>query len=238
VRERARRRRQRTRGLLVLSVLLVALVLAGTDALMRARPVVDTSDLIVTGLPPRAAGANEPRSCLRGVDDAAVREIREELLIGRRISSAQVTACPQAFDQLDVRFAGEVIGDLLRRDGGVWVQVNDDDYALEVGPLSRHDDRRGFNGGLAVWLPDGLHEQVSGLGGPHRRGDVLLIDGVILRADPEDGGGTTLRARSAQVLAPSVELPTPLHVPQAVVAALLGPLAVAALVWSRSTRRR
>jgi hypothetical protein len=238
VTEPARRRRKRTRGVLVFSLVLVALVLGGTEALMRARPAVDTSDLIVTDLPPRAASANDPRSCLRGVDDAAVREIRDELLIGVRISSAQVSACPQAFDGLDVRFAGEVIGDLLRRDGGVWVQVNDDDYALELGPLSRHEEHRGFNGGLAVWLPDGLHEQVTGLGGPHRRGDVLLIDGVIMRADPEDGGGTTLRAHSARVVAPSVELPTPLYVEQAIVAAILGPAAAAALIWSRAKRRR
>jgi hypothetical protein len=238
VSEAPRRRRQRTRGQLVASVLLVALVLIGTVALERSRPTEDTTDLVVRDLPPRAASAAEPRNCLRGVDEAAIRELRDELLIGVRITSSQVFACPEAYDGLDVLYAGEVIGDLIRRDGGVWVQVNDDDYALEVGPQSRHADRRGFNTGLAVWLPDGLHEQLTGLGGPERRGDVLLLRGVLMRTDPDDGGGTTLRALQARIVAPSVELTTPLHVPQALVAALLGPLALGALVWSRRVRRR
>jgi hypothetical protein len=238
VREREHHRRKRTRGALLLFVLLLALVLAGTDALMRQRPTVDTSDLVVTGLPPVSASAANPRTCLRGVEASGIEDIRSELRPGERISSTQIDACPQAFDGLRILFAGEAIGDLLPRRGGAWLQVNDDAYALEVGPLGRHDDRRGFNLGLSVWLPDGLHEQVEGLGGPDRRGDVLLLEGELLRADPADGGGTTLRADRLTVVAPSVELAEPLHVLQAVVAAVLGAVAIGALVWSARTRAR
>jgi hypothetical protein len=227
------RRRGRTRGALTLSVLLVTLVLAGTDALVRFKPVVDTSDLVVEGLPPLTPSAAEPRTCLRGVEASGIREIREELSAGERVSSSQIFACPQAFDGLTITYAGEAIGDLLERDGGAWLQVNDDAYALEVGPLARHDDHRGVNTGLSVWLPDGLHEQVSGVGRPDRRGDVLLLEGTLLRTDPADGGGTTLRAERLEVLAPSVELEEPFHPVQAAVALVMGVGTVVALIWSR-----
>jgi hypothetical protein len=230
-------RRKRTRGALLLFALLVAVVLAGTDALMRQRPVADTSDLVVTGLPPASVSAANPRTCLRGVEASGIEDIRSELRPGERISSAQIEGCPQAFDGLRILYAGEAIGEVLPRRGGAWLQVNDDDYALEVGPLGRHDDRRGFNAGLSVWLPDGLHEEISGFGGPDRRGDVLLLEGQLLRADPADGGGTTLRAERMTVLAPSVELAEPLHVLQVVVAVVLGSVAIGALVWSARARR-
>lgn len=232
------RRRQRTRGALLVSVLLVTAVLTGTGLLERHRPVVDTAELVVTGLPPHSASAANPRTCLRGVEDLGIEDIRAELRPGERISSDQIFACPQAFDGLDIVFAGEAIGDVLPRRGGAWVQVNDDAYALEVGPLGRHDDRRGPNSGLSVWLPDGLHEQLSGLGGPERRGDVVLLTGTLRRADPEDGGGTTLRAEELTVLADSVALDEPLHLPQAIVAALLAAGTVGLLVWSHRVRNR
>ncbi len=222
----------------MLFVLFVTVVLAGSDALMRNRPVVDTSDLVVTGLPPLSTSAANPRTCLRGVEASGIEEIRSELVRGERISSDQIDACPQAFDGLRITFAGEAIGDVLRRDGGAWVQVNDDAYALEVGPLGRHAERRGFNNGLSVWLPDGLHERIEGVGGPDRRGDVLLLEGVLHRADPADGGGTTLRAERLNVLAASVELEEPLHTLQAIVAAVLGVLATGAVLWARRVRSR
>lgn len=154
----------------------------------------------------------------------------DELLEGHRVTSTQVLGCPAAFDGRSVVFTGELVGDLLARDGGAWVLVNDDDYALEVGPLPAHRDRRGTNSGLSVWLPDRLHGLVTGLGGPGRRGDLVRVEGVVRRADPDDGGGLTLRADTLQVLAPSVRVHEPFDVAQAWSAAAA--LALAAGVWS------
>jgi hypothetical protein len=149
---------------------------------------------------------------------------------GHRVTSAQVLGCPVAFDGRSVTYVGELVGDLLTRDGGAWVLVNDDDYALELGPLPAHRDRRGTNSGLSVWLPEGLHGQVTGLGGPGQRGDVVRVDGVIRRADASDGGGLTLRADSLEVLSPAAPVDEPLNVAQVWLA--LGALATAAAVWS------
>jgi hypothetical protein len=234
-RSEAPRRRQRTRRLLIAVVLGVALVLAGAEALLRAKPTVEVDDLRVDA-PPLALA--EVRTCTRGTDDTTVDEIIEEFTPGGRVSSTQIYACPAAFDGLRVTFVGEAIGEVLPRRGGAWLQVNDDDYALEVGPLGPHVERRGFSAGLSVWLPDGLHERIEGVGRHERRGDVLLLEGAVFRADPDDGGGITLRADRLQILAATVEVPEPFHLVQAVVAGVLGLLALGGLVWSRRAKQR
>ena len=220
------RRREPTRWLVLGGVLALVLIGVGAEALLRAAPMIERPEsLRVDDVPPLAlAGVT---LCTRRQDDPTADELRAQLTPDARIGSEQVMACPSAFDQLRVTFAGEVVGELLPRRGGVWAQVNDDDYALRVGPISGNRDLRGFNTGLAVWLPDGLHEQIDGLGRPGQRGDVVLLTGRLLRADPADGGGITLRADRLELLAPAVEVPPPLHVPQAIIA---GVLALAAAI--------
>lgn len=230
------RRRRPTRWLLVAAVAGVSLLLAGTEALVRLAPLEDRTELRVEGVPPLGHD-EEVRMCVRRDDDQTAAQLREEFVPGGRISSAQVYACPAAYDRLEATFVGEAVGEILPRDSGGWLQVNDDDYALETGPVSFHRDLRGFNTGLSVWLPDHLHGRVDGLGRSGQRGTVLLLTGTLVRADVLDGGGITFRADDAEVLAPSVPVPQPLHVPQAVAAAVLAVLAAGALLWARHVRR-
>jgi hypothetical protein len=229
------RRRQRTRRLLLVLVLGLATILVGTEALLRAKPVLSPEGLQVD-VPPLALA--DARLCTRRPDDPTADEIQNEYLPGGRVSSAQIFACPAAFDGLRISFVGEVIGEVIPRRGGAWVQVNDDDYALSVGPIGPHLEQRGFNTGLSVWLPDGLHERIEGVGRHGRRGDVVLLEGPLLRADPADGGGTTLRADRLEILAPTVEVTEPLHRLQAIVATIMAVLAGAGLVWARRARQR
>jgi hypothetical protein len=233
---RVPRRRQRTRGPLIGSLLALTLMVVGVVWLESIAPEAELEDRRVSGVPPLAT--QDVRSCTRpaGTDIAA--EIRLEIPDGGRISSAQVYACPAAFDLLDVTFVGELIGDIITRDGGAWVQVNDDDYALEVGPLLGHREQRGFNTGLSVFLPEELLTDVTGVGRAEVRGDVVELRGRLLRTDAEDGGGITLRAHELEVLAPSERFPAPFHGVQAIVAAVLALLAIASGVWARSTRQR
>jgi len=231
------RRRDRTRWLLVVSIAGLAVIVVAAVALEAVAPQRDFVDeLRVDGLPPLAMA--EDRPCTRRADDTTSDDLRAEFELGGRISSTQVYLCPSAFDGLAVTYAGEVVGELQRRRGGAWAQVNDDAYALLVGPVVGHRERRGFNTGMSVWLPDGLHEHVENPGQPARRGDVVLVTGTLLRADPDDGGGTTIRAEDLQVLSPAVEVEPPLHRLQLLVAALLAMIATAALVWSRRVRQR
>lgn len=137
---------------------------------------------------------------------------------GGRITSSQVIDCPAAFDGRRASYTGEVIGDLLHRDGGAWVLVNDDAYALTIGPLPGHSVHRGTNSGLTVWLPGELADRITGLGQPNQRGDIIHVEGHVLRTDPDDGGGLTLRADRLEVLAPAQRVNEPLHWPQAILA--------------------
>lgn len=230
------RRRGRTRWLLITPIVGLTLIILGIVALEATAPQVDISDRVVEDLPPLSL--EEGRSCTRRTDDTTADEVRAQFLPGARITSTQVFRCPAAYDGREVSYAGEVVGEVLPRTGGAWAQVNDDAYALRVGPLVGHRELDGFNSGLSVWLPDGLHEQIEHAGRPGRRGDVILIRGTLLRTDPDDGAGLTIRAEEVEVVAPSIVIEDPLHVPQLIVAIVLALLAAAATVWSRVVARR
>ncbi len=224
----------RTRWPILATLGLLAAMLAGVIALEAQAPVLERSAPAVTGLPSPAL--DEDVICPRADDRVDIAELRARLDPDGRITSESVYACPRLFDGLDVRYAGEIVGDVLARDGGAWVLINDDAYALEVGPLGAHRELAGFNSGLSVWLPDGLHEGLGPTGRYGRRGDIILVEGVLLRADPADGGGVTLRATSLEVLAPAVSTPEPLNRPLAIAAAGMMLLALGAVLVARAGR--
>lgn len=197
-----------------------------------------------TTLPPVAEadpGAHAPElvTCERTLPDApaTTRAIEEVDPVGL-VHSSEVMECPAAFDGHVVVYIGEVVGDVLRRSGGAWLLVNDDAYALDVGPLGGHNQFSGGNSGLSVWLPDPLPELEPGR--PDRRGTVIRVQGVIRRADPDDGGGLTLRAISADstsILADAMTIERPVHWPQVGLAAILAVVAVALVVAERRATR-
>jgi hypothetical protein len=230
-------RRRRTRWLMVVPLLGLALIVAGVVALEAVHPQAEPSaELAVDDIEPLAI--EDDVSCIRLADGDVDEDLRRSVPTGGRLSSEQVYGCPSAFDGLEVSFVGEAVGDVLRRRGGAWVQVNDDAYALLVGPVVGHREHEGFNSGLSVWLPDGLHERIETVGRPGVRGDVIDVRGILHQSDPDDGGGITLRAESLEVVADSVEVEPPFHALQAVVAAVLAVAALVATLWARRVRRR
>lgn len=214
--------------LLILPAACIVLMVIGLQAMLAVDERPADPGLLVApdDLPPLAG---EAVRCERERPDTepAQREA-ERVLADARVSSANVVACPQAYDGRRITFVGEVVGDVLERDGGAWVQINDDDYALDVGPLPAHDDLRGGNSGLQVWLPEDLLGGIEP-GRPGRRGDVVEVDGVLVRADPEDAGGMTLRADRLQVRAEAVEVEVPVDGSQVVLA--VAACGVAAAIW-------
>lgn len=220
--------------LLILPALLILGLFVGLQA-FHAWTTPPAADVIGLAAPP-AAEVDFPHRCRRGQDTESLQAARATLTGGGRVTSAQVLACPQAFQGRRITYVGEVVGDVLRRDGGAWVLVNDDPYALEVGPLPSHNHRRGTNSGLTVWLPDPLVDQIGEVGRPNQRGDVIEIQGHIRRTDPDDGGGLTVRADRIRLLSPAVRLHDPLDVPQLLLAmaALIG----AALMTVKARRAR
>jgi hypothetical protein len=235
--ERTRARDQRrVRWPLLAVAVVLGLLLALTGALERGAPSLPSSAPIVEGLPEPLLG--EPVRCTRSDERASLEDVRSGLRADGRVTSAIVYACPRLLAGRDVVYVGEIVGDVLRRDGGAWVQMNDDAYALELGPFGAHRETRGFSSGLAVWLPDGLHEQLGAPGRHGRRGDVVRVEGTLLRADPSDGGGITVRAATLEVLAPSTAVVEPLNVPLVVSATATALLACLSWGWARLRARR
>ena len=229
---------RRTRWPLLAVVALLGLLLAMTTALARSAPVAPLDARAVPGLTDLPGPVlDDPVRCSRADERAGIEELRLQVRADGRITSDIVHACPRLLDRRVVLYIGEVVGDVLRRSGGAWVQVNDDAYALETGPFGPHRDRRGFNTGLAVWLPDGLHEQLGAPGRHGQRGDIVRIEGVLRRADPADGGGITIRAESLEVLSPSTPVSEPLHLPLVLAAGAAALLALSAWGWDRRRSR-
>jgi hypothetical protein len=231
--------REQALALLILPVIVLAIIFTGVIWLENAAPRGDPDlELRVDGLPIPALGG-EPTRCVRSsATEDRVGDVRARVLDGDRITSALVYECPSAFEGRELMYVGEVVGHLLEREGGAWVQVNDDDYALRTGPLPSHETFQGPNSSLAVWLPAPLTADLTGFGGPGRRGDVVQLTGTIVRTDQEDGGGLTFRATQLRVLAPSVALEPALHVPQAIAALLASLVGGAAAMGLHRFRRR
>lgn len=125
---------------------------------------------------------------------------------GRRMSSAVAAECPEQYDGTQVTMVGEVVGDVLVRSDGAWIQLNDDDYGLVHGPLASTGQASGASSGLAVWLPDELARGLVA-GRAHQRGHLVEVTGTFHRADPRDGGGTTIRATDLIERRPPQRLP-------------------------------
>lgn len=213
---------------LLVAVLAVVLVSALIVQLRRSAPTAELDLIVGAATDP----AREPVTCQRRLPDATRVTGQLPPPVGR-VTSTEVVDCPDHFDGQVVEFVGEVIGPVLQRDGGAWVLLNDDVYALEVGPLPAHQNYGGGNTGLSVWLPDALVDLVGDTGGPNTRGTVLQVSGVIHRVDPDDGGGLTLRAFDGQVLAPATTIPEPVHGAQVAVAAVLAAAALAVVALER-----
>lgn len=211
-----------------------AAMVATAFAISYVRGAAPTRTLDVTAPQPQF----EVIECERTLPDAPEGFEEEQLVdpVGL-VRSVEVLNCPQAFDGQFVVYIGEVVGDVLRRDGGAWVLMNDDDYALELGPLHAHQEFRGTNSGLSVWLPDPLPDLVEEPGRAGQRGDVLQVRGILHRTDPADGGGLTIRARDAELIARWQPIDTPVNVPQAVVAGFFALIALVVTVVERRVAR-
>jgi hypothetical protein len=226
---------RRVRWPLLATIVVLGLLPALTGTLERSAPRVPAAAPAVMDLPEPLSDLPVP--CTRSDPEARITALRAELRQDGRLTSALAHSCPRLLDGQDVVYVGEIVGDVLARDGGAWVQMNDDAYALELGPLGAHRERRGFSSGLAVWLPDGLHEDLGPPGRHARRGAVVLVEGMFLRADPLDGGGMSVRATTLTVLAEPFEVTEPLDrglVASALVACLL---AAGCGLWARRRAR-
>jgi hypothetical protein len=157
------------------------------------------------------------------------------------VDSASLIECPDTFDGRTVQYRGEVVGALLPRGDRAWAQMNDDLYALSIGPLPEHRQSVGGNAGMAVNLPAGVAQTITSVGGAQRRGDTLTVQGTFRSTALDDGEAPSILAISASDVAAGGTVASPRSTRRMVVAALLAALtfAVLGLRWhaAREWRR-
>jgi hypothetical protein len=155
-----------------------------------------------------------------------------------RVSSNDLYDCPHSYDGNTVTFEGEVIGAVLDRRDGAWLQLNDDAYAGDLGPLPAHRELRGANSGVGVHLPTELAERIQWAGSHRARGDVLTVTGVYHQSDPVSGEVAVIRATAGDIARTGAPLAHERLRGRQVVGALVGLAALALLAAGRLAARR
>ena len=152
------------------------------------------------------------------------------------VTSAELIECPLSFHGTEVRYAGEAVGAVLLREDYAWLHLNDDRYALLIGPLSRHRTVDGGNAGMAVTVP---RDDAIGVSAGHARlhGTRLAITGTFLRSDGPDAGAPFIRATQVEVLEEAVAFAHPVAPRRLLAAIVLTAATLVLLVRLRRVRR-
>ena len=152
------------------------------------------------------------------------------------VTSAELIECPALFDGREVRYAGEAVGAVLLRSDHAWLHLNDDRYALLIGPLSRHRTVDGGNSGMAVSVP---REDAIGVDAGHARlhGTRVGVVGTFLRSADRDAGAPFIDASTVEILAESEPFTVPLAPRRLLTAIGLTAVALVLLVQLRRVRR-
>jgi hypothetical protein len=96
------------------------------------------------------------------------------------ISSTELIEMPQEYDGEEVAYEGEVIGDIMKRRSGAWVNIND-----------------GYNS-IGVWMTPKLAGVIEHRGSYKSKGDILRVKGIFHRACPQHGGDLDIHAASVR----------------------------------------
>jgi len=156
------------------------------------------------------------------------------------VSADDLVECPDVFDGVTVRYIGETVRAVLHRGPRAWVHLNDDRYALELGPLYEHRTTVGGNSGVPVSIPSAVADDITYVGNARHRGAVLTVIGEFRRANPDDGGGPGIHAGTARITEPGRPVGRPVDDARIVAAVTVfaAVLAAAFLAHSEASTRR
>ena len=198
-------------------VLAVAAIVAGAHALVPGGTLSAPLD----------APAGEGDPCQLPPRDSGPIEVRASALV----------ECPDDYDARPVIYTGEAVRAVLQRSGRSWLHLNDDSYALDLGPLPEHRTAVGGNSGIPVSIPSSAVGLVDEVGDHEAHGTILRVTGDFRRADPDDGGGPSIHAETVEVVRPGRPLRHGMSGLRVAVAALLGTLALAVTTARRRSQR-
>ncbi len=122
----------------------------------------------------------------------------QSLLASEPVSSSELVENFKKYDGQEVVYRGEVVGDVIKRESYVWLNVNDDSYSSKSIP----DGGRlsGYNSGQSVWAPYDEAKKITYTGSYSFQGDVVEVKGVFNAVCPEHGGEMDIHASSLKIL--------------------------------------
>jgi len=93
-----------------------------------------------------------------------------------RIRLNRIIRDPMSYDRQEIEIEGEVIGDLMPRRKGFWLNIDDGTDSI------------------GVWVPKHVMPEIEYVGSYDSKGDILMIRGIFNRACPSHGGETDIHA--------------------------------------------
>ncbi|WKZ83611.1 MAG: hypothetical protein QY307_05060 [Acidimicrobiia bacterium] len=158
-------------------------------------------------------------------------------LAGDTVAVTDLLADSAAYDSDlvgEITVRGELVGDFMRRDVHVWVQINGDPYV--DAPLGEGNPVAGSNSGIGARIPNAEFDAlgVERPGGYRVRGPIVVATGEWRHHDQERGGESYLEVHSVVLEAAEREIDDPWR-PWAVI---VGGLMLALGVLPRLVGRR
>lgn len=114
------------------------------------------------------------------------------------VSSVELIEEADQFNEQQVVYRGEIIGEVLDRGDHAWITVNDGHYSRR--PLRRYQELKGGNEGMGIYCDLDQLESVTFLGSYTSVGDLLEIRGTFYKANPDHGGDLCIVADQVSLL--------------------------------------
>jgi hypothetical protein len=153
----------------------------------------------------------DARCVLRGIVILCALHFINSSGYAQAISSAELIKNAKEYDDKEVVFEGEVIGEVMPRGRYAWVNVHDGNRAI------------------GIWMPYELSRKIKYAGSYKSRGDVIAVTGVFHQNCLEHGGDTDIHAQSMRVLRPGGIVSEKLNFAKRNHAIVLGGLCL--LIW-------
>jgi hypothetical protein len=131
--------------------------------------------------------------------------------LGQTISSTELIVRAKNFDNTTVAYAGEVIGDVMKRGDHAWINVNDGSNAV------------------GVWITAAMASEIGSSGDFKHRGDRVEVTGVFNRVCVQHGGDVDIHAQTMRIEAPGA--PQGCGIDKAKKDWAIKLLGVAAIIW-------
>ena len=117
-------------------------------------------------------------------------------------------------------YQGEVIGDVMRRKDGYWINVLNHESAI------------------GIWLNAEQRALITVAGKYNVQGDQIVITGRFNRACPEHGGDLDIHAGSIEIVRPGFTRPAQIDWSRLILASLMLVLAISCLIVLQVSRNR